>query len=222
MIVVLNESLEVVRTPLSSSKVVTWDGKTISNISHYTANQLAELLIFEVTEPVPASNERHEGAAQFTITGSVNDRPNISVSVSYTTITISDADLLAAARTRAYSKARINYERAANDLKSVYNQAEMNTFYKQEEEARAHQADSNASTPFLDAYVLQYQTLTGADNAAKKATLVTQIMNKVNDFQGWEGDLIGQLKAHEAAIAAAATAAAVDALDLSFTDPSAT
>lgn len=220
MIVVLNTSLSVVRTyPNGSANVVTYDNHTIHDLSGHTATELAEMLVFEVTDPVPASNQEFAGAPIFNVTGSNSDRPNISVTISYTTNTIPPATLLTNARTKAYAEVLANYEVAANDLKSVYNQAEMNTFFKQEEEARAHQADAMASTPFLDAYVLQYQSLTGADNAAKKATLVGLIMAKVNDFEGWEGDLLGQLKVHQAAIAAAADAAAVEALNLSFTDP---
>jgi hypothetical protein len=92
--------------------------------------------------------------------------------------------------------ARINgqAEAALAALKATYPDAEVRTWDRQEAEARAYQADSNASTPMIDAL--------SASRGVAKADLVSRIIAKADAWVVIVGQVIGQRQALEDAMSA--------------------
>lgn len=116
----------------------------------------------------------------------------------------------------AHAIVQENYNAAHNVLVADYTTEEIATWPKQEAEARAHQLDSGAATPFLDGYVANNQSLTGADNAAKKVTLCNKIESNADAFQDAFAEILGQSKELKFVIEASKDAATLDAMDLSI------
>src|SRR5690606_9577402 len=80
---------------------------------------------------------------------------------------------------KARKLAEINaaYKAAMLPITSTYPSEERDSWAKQEKEARAYLADSNAPTPFID-YMLQERPVEGG-----KAELVNRIMAKVEAYE---------------------------------------
>lgn len=103
------------------------------------------------------------------------------------------------------------YENAVSSLVSTYPITELLTFDKQEQEARAWQADNTVSTPLIDALAQ------GRD--MDKSELVSRIIAKADVFAVATGYLTGQRQKYEDQIDAAATAEEVAAIVTEYVMP---
>ena len=96
------------------------------------------------------------------------------------------------------------YQQAIATLTPTYPDDERLTFDKQEQEARAWQADNSTSTPFVDALASGRQM--------DKAELVSRIIAKADAFAIASGSLTGQRQRYEDLLDAAETAEEVEAI----------
>lgn len=96
------------------------------------------------------------------------------------------------------------YQQAIATLTPTYPDDERLTFDKQEQEARAWQADNSTSTPFVDALASGRQM--------DKAELVSRIIAKADAFALASGSLTGQRQRYEDLLDAAETAEEVEAI----------
>lgn len=96
------------------------------------------------------------------------------------------------------------YQQAIATLTPTYPDDERLTFDKQEQEARAWQADNSTSTPFVDALAVGRQM--------DKAELVDRIIAKADAFAIASGLLTGQRQRYEDLLDAASTAEDVAAI----------
>lgn len=96
------------------------------------------------------------------------------------------------------------YNTATSSLVSTYPSTEILTFDKQEQEARAWQADNSVSTPLIDALVL--------GRGIDKAELVRRIIAKADAFAVATGYLTGQRQKYEDQLEAATTAEEIAAI----------
>ncbi len=119
----------------------------------------------------------------------------------------------------AHKIVEANYNAMHAVLCTNYTAEELHTWTKQEAEARAHQLDTGALTPFIDQYVVNNQSLAGADDAARKATLCDIIENNADAFEEGFAEILSTSKELKMTIEATADAAALEALDLSISDP---
>jgi hypothetical protein len=105
--------------------------------------------------------------------------------------------------------------KAANDecdrrigaLVADYPQTEIDTFPKQEQEARAFVADSSAVTPLIDAL--------SSSRGITKADLASRIITKANAFAVYCGQVVGNRQRLEDLLTAATTLEEVQAVDIS-------
>lgn len=109
-----------------------------------------------------------------------------------------------------------NYNGAHDALVAGYTDDETSTWAKQESEARAHTNDSSASTPFLDAYVINNPSLSGRSNDEKKATLAAKIVAKADAFEQNFAKILGTSKELKSSIENSEDAATLDTMDLSI------
>lgn len=96
------------------------------------------------------------------------------------------------------------YEQEMSAIKAGYPLSEVLSWDKQEAEARAYQADSNAATPFIDALA--------TERGMAKAELVSRIMAKVDMYEQTVGMLTGKRQRLEDQVLAAQTVEGVSAV----------
>ena len=96
------------------------------------------------------------------------------------------------------------YNTATSSLVSTYPNTELLTFDKQEQEARAWDADNTAETPLVDMLALGRQM--------DKAELVRRILLKADAFALATGYLTGQRQRYEDLLDAATTAEEIAAI----------
>lgn len=80
-------------------------------------------------------------------------------------------------------------ERDLKVLRAQYPESEVLSWYKQEEEARAFQADSTASTPLINGIA--------AERGITRAELVDRIIQKADSYTAAIGALLGKRQALE-------------------------
>ena len=112
-------------------------------------------------------------------------------------------------RAAAFKALNIAAEKAFETITAPYFPKERESWGKQEAEAKAWNADNTAITPFLDKYVIA--------SGMSKTDIVANILAKATAFEEASGTIVGQLAGKRTAIAAAATAAEIKAVDLTFT-----
>lgn len=103
------------------------------------------------------------------------------------------------------------YNAATSSIVSTYPSTELLTFDKQEQEARAWDADNSVSTPLIDALAL--------GRGIDKAELVRRIIAKADAFAVATGYLTGQRQKYEDQIEAATTSEEVAAIVPEYTMP---
>jgi len=110
---------------------------------------------------------------------------------------------LAEIQTRELSNTYEEYEEAMEQIKNGYPQSERETWRKQEEQARAYKADSNAATPFLTKLVevkkLKNPTLTVSQISDK-------IITNADAYELLAAEITGAKQNKEDGIKAAITA----------------
>lgn len=106
------------------------------------------------------------------------------------------------------------YNTATSSLVSTYPDTELLTFDKQEQEARAWDADNTTSTPLIDALAL--------GRGIDKAELVRRIIAKADAFAVATGYLTGQRQRYEDQLEDATTAEEVEAIVPEYTMPETT
>jgi len=111
-------------------------------------------------------------------------------------------------RASAFKALNIAAEKAFETITAPYFPKERESWGKQEAEAKAWNADNTAITPFLDKYVIA--------SGMTKADIVVNILAKATAFEEASGTIVGQLAGKRAAVAAAATATEIKAVDLMF------
>ena len=104
-------------------------------------------------------------------------------------------------------------ERIMAIVTATYPQAEMLTFDKQEQEARAYTADASASVPLLSALA--------ASRGLALPELVRRVIAKADAFAAVSGAIVGQRQAFEDRLTLAATVADVEAIAVSYSLPEA-
>ena len=109
-----------------------------------------------------------------------------------------------------------NYNAAHSSLISGYADSETDTWSKQELEARSYKADRAASTPFLDQYVKNNPSLTGANDTAKKSALIAKIIDHADSFALSLSSILGKSKELRISIEASKDPDALAKIDLSI------
>lgn len=109
-------------------------------------------------------------------------------------------------REKARAMRRINeaYQGELETILADYPEAETKTWDKQEQEARAWQSDSAATTPLIDAIA--------AARGMDKAELVSRIIAKADAWVDLSGAATGKRQALEDQVAQSATLEAVEAI----------
>lgn len=106
------------------------------------------------------------------------------------------------------------YNAATASLVATYPSTELLTFDKQEQEARAWDADNTTSTPLIDALAL--------GRGIDKAELVRRIIAKADAFATATGYLTGQRQKYEDQLEAATTKEEIEAIVPEYTMPETT
>lgn len=114
------------------------------------------------------------------------------------------AEDLAVAKSEKASEIRREYDSEMNALTSQYPASEINSWPKQESEARAYLADNAIPTPILTAIATASGTTVDL--------LAARVMVKAEAYSQFAGTLIGKRQALEAQVTDALTAADVEAI----------
>ncbi len=96
------------------------------------------------------------------------------------------------------------YDKEVTALLAKYPQREVDTFYKQLEEAKAYIADNTASVPFIKALA--------AERNLSVSEMANRIVTKDADFTLASGQLTGKRQRLESEVASATTVAEVEAI----------
>lgn len=115
------------------------------------------------------------------------------------------------AKTMKLSEINGAYETAIAALTPTYPDSERLTFDKQEAEARAYIADSNADTPLLSALA--------EGRGIDRAELVRRVIAKADAFSSASGLITGLRQRYEDMLDAATTVEAVNAIPVTYNLP---
>lgn len=105
-----------------------------------------------------------------------------------------------------FSTVKTDYENAVKEMTGNTDPAEMASWTKQEQEARAWIADNTAITPIIDNLII------GRAMGESKADLVAKIISKADAYAVAYAQVLGAYHAKQKALEAATTVAEVDAL----------